>query len=156
MVLFVLEQPHNADAVIVYNNITNSDIDTDKPIVPQFNSILQYYKAHVSAVQYKNYAQRLGQTIENATNACSNPFATIFPQAQKACSFYVPFVYVLCQADIIKQSVFECSNPSLSDYIVSHAMRNPEANVRYAFENQKRTTGNASDIFSHSKSIILR
>jgi hypothetical protein len=66
----------------------------------------------------------------------------------------MPFVYVVCQADIVKQSIFECSNPSLSDYIVNHGIRNPEANVRYAFENQQRTTGNPSDIFSRNMTIL--
>jgi hypothetical protein len=94
--------------------------------------------------------------MENATSAYSNTIAMLFAQAQKQCNFYVTFVYVLCQADLAKQSLFECSNPSLNDYITSHGIRNPEANVRYAFENQQGTTGNASDIFSREKSIILR
>jgi hypothetical protein len=153
-VLSTLEQSNNANAVIMHINITNSDLDTDKPMTPQFNSIFEYQKTHLSAVQYRNFTQGFGRVIENTTNVCSNPIAMMFPQAQKPCNFYMPFVYVVCQADIVKQSIFECSNPSLSDYIVNHGIRNPEANVRYAFENQQRTTGNPSDIFSRNMTIL--
>jgi hypothetical protein len=156
MALFLLQQPKNTNAVIVHLNVTNSDFDTDKPMAPQFNSVFQYYKMHMSTAQYRNYTEDFGWAMENATTSCSSPIAMLFPQTQKACNFYVPILYVICQADIVKQSVFECSNPALNDYIVSHGIRNPEANVRYAFEHQQRTTGNASDIFLRDKSIILK
>jgi hypothetical protein len=137
ILLLLFEQPGVANAVLIHNSVTNSDIDTNKPMTPQFNSIFQYQKTHLSAEQYRNTTEGLGRMIENTTNACSSPFAAFFPQAQRACNFYVPFAYLLCQADVVKQSVFECSNPSPSDYIASHGIRNPEANVRYAFENQE-------------------
>ena len=156
MVLFLLlEQTKNTNAVIVHINVTNSDFDTDKPMAPQFSSVFQYYKTHMSDVQYGNYTEGFGRSIENTSNACSRPIAMLFPRTQKTCDFYVPILYVICQADIVKQSVFECSNPALNDYIISHGIRNPEANVRYAFEKQQRTTGNAGDIFLRNKSILF-
>ncbi|MFL6321642.1 MAG: hypothetical protein ACJ71K_07645 [Nitrososphaeraceae archaeon] len=36
-------------------NITNSDLDTDKPLPQQFDSILGYQRTHLSAVQYRNF-----------------------------------------------------------------------------------------------------
>ena len=155
MALFLLEQPKNTNVVIVHFNVTNSNFDTDKPMAPQFSLVFQYYKTHMSAVQYRNYAEGFGRTMENTTSACSSPIAMLFPKTQKACDFYMPILFVICQADVVKQSVFECSNPALNDYIISHGIRNPEANVRYAFEKQQRTTGNASDIFLRDKSILF-
>jgi hypothetical protein len=35
-----------------------------------------------------------------------------------------------------------------------HGIRNPEANIRYAFQSQQRTTGNPSDIFSSNMTIL--
>jgi hypothetical protein len=55
----------------------------------------------------------------------------------------------------IKVLAYKRSNPALNDYIISHGIRNPEANVRYAFEKQQRTTGNAGDIFLRNKSILF-
>ena len=155
MALFLLEQPKNTNAVIVHMNITNADFNTDKPMAPQFSSVFQYYKTHMSAVQYGNYTEGFGRTMENTTSACSSPIAMLFPRTQKACNFYMPILFVICQVDIVKRSVFECSNPALNDYIISHGIRNPEANVKYAFEKQQRTTGNASDIFLRDKSILF-
>jgi hypothetical protein len=156
VLLLLLEQPGLANAVIIHINLTNSDLDTNKPISLQINSLFQYQKAHLTAEKYRNYTENINRLMENATNACTSPFAMIIPQGIKLCNFYIPFVYVFCQADVVKQSLFECSNPSLSDYIASHGIRNPEANLRYAFENQQRTTGNASDIFSRDKSILFK
>jgi hypothetical protein len=135
MVLFlVLEQPKNTNAVIVHINVTNSHFETDKPMAPQFSSVFQYYKTHMSDVQYGNYTEGFGRSIENTTSGCSSPIAMLFPRTQKACDFYVPILYVICQADIVKQGVFKCSNPALNVYITSYGIRNPEANVRYAFK----------------------
>jgi hypothetical protein len=39
--LFLLEQAKEANAVIVHTNLTGIDIDTDKPLVAQFNSAFQ-------------------------------------------------------------------------------------------------------------------
>jgi hypothetical protein len=106
MVLFlVLERPKNTNAVIVHINVTNSHFDTDKPMAPQFSSVFQNYKMHMYAVQYGNYTGGFGRSIENRTSGCSSRIATLFPKTQKACDFYVPILYVICQADIVKQSV---------------------------------------------------
>jgi hypothetical protein len=51
--------------------------------------------------------------------------------------------------------VFESTSyKSVDSKHVNHGIRNPEANVRYAFENQQRTTGNPSDIFSRNMTIL--
>ena len=154
--LLLLEQSNTANAVIMHSTVANSNVDTNKPLAPQFNLILQYQITHMSTMQYRNLTHGVGRFIENATNFCNSPIIMTFPQALKPCNFYMPFIYVICQGYIANRTIFECSNPSLSDYIVNHGMRNPEANVIYNFEIQQRTTGNASDIFSRDKSVIFR
>jgi hypothetical protein len=83
MILLLLEQSDVANAAIIHSSFPNSDVDTSKPMAPQFNSIFQYQKTHLSAEQYRNITEGLGRTMENTTNACSSPFASFLPQAQK-------------------------------------------------------------------------
>lgn len=156
-------------------NCGNGGSNNDQPI--------SFYRMHTAAVERANYLLESGQfsdrevayfaklplsVIESEKariaerdvsrrryHRTGDLPASFLPQAQKVCNFWVPFVYVICQANVIKQSVFECSNPSLSDYISSRGIKNPEANVRYAFENQQRVTGNATDLL-HDKSILFK
>jgi beta-galactosidase/beta-glucuronidase len=82
MALFpLLEQPHISKAII-YDNITNLNFDSYKPIATQFNSFYEYQKIHFH-LQYRNFTQHFRPALENATNASSNPIVSSFPKVQE-------------------------------------------------------------------------
>jgi hypothetical protein len=136
--LFPQVQPHISNAIIIHDYKSNTDLDTGKPIQPQYNSYFLHLK-NASPIQFRNFTQHFGSNIENSTTVCNSPIVSLFPKYQQLCdTVLIPVTYIICQSDEIKQSVFECSDPRLNDYLSIHGIKDPDAYLRYGLEKMQR------------------
>lgn len=124
-----------AFAKMVYNYILKTYIDTDKPLVQQFNKDWSNFKGNLSATQWKNFTNTWSAQIENGTDRCIG-MSTIFKAYSFGCNTNIALVLTMCKANVLKQDVLFCSDSQMSDYLKSKNVTNIEGYAKYALEQQ--------------------
>src|SRR2546421_84149 len=96
---FMPQQQQQALAkIFVYNRLLN--IDTDKPLAPQFDQMWSKFKANLTTSQWKNFTDTWPVDLENATSRCMN-MSMIFKGISFDCSTKLALVVINCQAKVL-------------------------------------------------------
>jgi hypothetical protein len=128
-VLLFTSQKQVAFAILLH--VTNPTIDTARPLTPQINSVIEYDKSHLSPVEFKQKVQHIGQVFENITSYCSSSLGGL---VRSECNYFVSFISLACQGVLIKENVFECSNP----VVKNQGITDPGVYARYWLEESTR------------------
>ena len=99
-------------------SILNQTIDTQKPLVQQYEQAFERTKSAVTPVQYDRVLQKLQFKWENATSSCSS-MSVIFKGAQFKCDQIYSVVSVICTTPTAKNQMVLCIDPFVNEYLKS-------------------------------------
>jgi hypothetical protein len=93
-------------------------IDTQKPLVQQYEQAFERTKAAVTPSQYDRVLQKLQFKWENATFSCAS-MSVIFKGAQFQCDQIYSLVSIICNTPTAKSQMVLCINPFVNEYLKS-------------------------------------
>jgi hypothetical protein len=99
-------------------SILNQTIDTQKPLVQQYEQAFERTKAAVTPAQYDRALQKLQFKWENATSSCSS-MSVIFKGAQFQCDQIYSLVSTICNTPTAKSQMVLCVDPFVNEYLKS-------------------------------------
>jgi hypothetical protein len=141
IILLSLSLPQYANAVLLPNTLTGTMLDTEKPLLPQFEKALDDIKQKESLEQFDARLENISTVLGELIAACSNPLTQSLMGTQ--CDTGMSLSGIFCMGGKYKEEVFECANPAINDYLKANQITDPEAYVRFGLEKAVRE-GNAT------------
>jgi hypothetical protein len=99
-------------------SILNQTIDTQKPLVQQYEQAFERTKTAVTPSQYDRVLQKLQFKWKNATSSCAS-MSVIFKGAQFQCDQIYSLVSIICNTPTAKSQMVLCIDPFVNEYLKS-------------------------------------
>ena len=136
ILLLLVSLPQYANAVLLPNTLTGTSLDTEKPLLPQFEKALDDIKQKESPEQFDARLENISAVLGELITACSNTLTQSLMNTQ--CDTGMSLSGILCMESKYKDEVFECANPAINDYLKANQITDPDAYVRFGLEKAVR------------------
>lgn len=120
VISLVIVNPSYAFAKVIPMYLFNqtTTIDTDKPLVQEYQKVFDKAKANLTATQYQRALQKQEAIMENLTSRCSN-MLVIFKGIQFKCDQAFALVSIQCSTPAAKSQMVFCMDPFVNEYLKS-------------------------------------
>jgi hypothetical protein len=131
-----------ASATIIHDNMTNTDLDTSKPLPAQINVLLIAHKqsSSSSTQNYTAYINDLDTRFQSMASSCSNVGGLALAEGithkplQSMCNSGIALIYEFCQAEEFRKDAVICSDPEINDYLKTHNITDINAYAIYGLK----------------------